>query len=278
MPELDRARHAGERPCLGRSLTSECVSSKLEDAMRRGARLLEVGVDPAQTLDRRVEHEGRKDEAEEVARRHGRRRDLVLAVPQQADDRRAAEKLHDRRHQRERAGDLQSRAVEPVRRGCKARRFVRLRRERLHDPMSGERLGGEMGELFEVLLTAAARAADALAEADQRIDDQRRARHRDERQPPIEVEHHHRIADDRQPFAQQVADRFGHRLLDLIDVVGDARHQLTSGPSPEEGCGLIQNVAEQLIAQVADHPLTDVGHQVGREVRAQALRRDRRPE
>ena len=85
--------------------------------------------------------------------------------------------------------------------------------------------------------------AHALAEPDQRIDDQRRAGQADERQPRVVVEQQRRVADQRQRLAREVADRLRHRLLHLADVVVDARHQLAGRararrtPPTGRGCG-----------------------------------------
>jgi hypothetical protein len=125
-----------------------------------------------------------------------------------------------------------------------------------------------MGELF---LHPSARTPDPLAEAHQRVDNDRRARHDHQRQLVVVVEHQARKAHDRQPFPQEIADRLRDRHLDLLDVVGDARQQLAARSAAEEGRRLIQDVPEQPVAQVADHALSDVGHQVGREVGPQPL-------
>ena len=63
------------------------------------------------------------------------------------------------------------------------------------------------------------------------------------REPRVEIEHERGIADERERFAREIAGCLGDRLLDLSDVVRDARHQLAGGPLREEagrlarGCG-----------------------------------------
>ena len=54
--------------------------------------------------------------------------------------------------------------------------------------MAGERLGADVRHLLQRLLAPARRPADALAETDQRIDDERRAREADDRQPGVVIE------------------------------------------------------------------------------------------
>ena len=84
---------------------------------------------------------------------------------------------------------------------------------------------------------------DALAEPNQRIDNQRRGGHADERQLGVVVEQQRGIADERQRLAREIADGFGYRALHLPDVVVDAREQLPGGAAGEEGRGLIEQVA-----------------------------------
>ena len=270
--ELDAARmkrqcrRAGPRDNFGVRVED------LEDAGCRRHRLLEVGVHAAETLDRRVQEEGRRDERQKVAGGRGTLRDFLPPVPQQPDHRDAAEEFHDRWKERDRAGDLEIRAIQPLGRSSEAPGLMPLRAECLDDAMSRERLSGEVRQVFEMFLAAPGRAPHTLAEPHQRINHDRRADHRDERQPPFEPEHQRDIADGRQPLAQQIADRLGHRLLDLADVVGDARHQLACRAPAEECGGLVEDVAEEPVADIPDYPLPDVRHQVRRKVRSDALR------
>ena len=60
-----------------------------------------------------------------------------------------------------------------------------------------------------------------------------------------QVEQVRREPDDRQSLAHQIADGLGDRLLDLVDVVRDPRHQLAGRVAAEERRRLIEDVAEQ---------------------------------
>ena len=91
------------------------------------------------------------------------------------------------------------------------------------------------------------------------------------RQPRVVVEQQRRVADERQRLAREIAGRFRHRLLHLADVVVDARQQLAGGALREEAGRLAEDVPVQRVAQVHHDALPDVGHQIRRDVRADAL-------
>ena len=148
---------------------------------------------------------------------------------------------------------------------------MRFRAERLDDTVTGERLRGDVREPLQFLLAAPARPPHALAQPHERVDDDRGARDADDGQPCIPIEQQHGVSDEGQALAQQIAHRFGDRLLYLRDVVGNARHQLAGRALAEKVGRLVEGVAEQLIPEVADDPLTDVRHQERREVRAETL-------
>ena len=99
-----------------------------------------------------------------------------------------------------RARDLQVRAVQAVRtRRANRSASCALRAERLHDAMAGEGLGGQVRQMLEMLLAAPGRSAHALPQPDERIDDERRAGHRHQRQLPVELEHRDDPADRGSP-------------------------------------------------------------------------------
>jgi hypothetical protein len=255
----------------------------LEDPLGGRHGLLEVRVYPAEFLERRVHHERREDERREIPLRPLITRDLTAAVPDQPDDREPAKELHQRRQHGHGARDLQVRAVEPLRRRGKTSLLVPLGAKGLDDPMSRERFAGDVRQPLELFLTPARRSPHALPQPDERVNHNRRARDAQERQPPVVVEQQRRIADERQALANQVPDRFRDRMLNLVDVVRDARHQLTAGAAAEESGGLVEDVPEQLVADVAHDLLTDVGHEVGRTVRGESFEEvrdenERRPE
>ena len=94
-------------------------------------------------------------------------------------------------------------------------RFPGLCAERLHDPVTRERLGADMRHVLERFLTATTRASHPAAELGERIQNQRRTRKAHERKPRVVVhedagEEHHR-----QRFTREIADRLRDRALQL---------------------------------------------------------------
>ena len=87
----------------------------------------------------------------------------------------------------------------------------------------------------------------------------------------VVVEQQRREADERQRLAGEIAGRLRDRLLHLADVVVDPRHQLPGRALREEPGRLAEDVAVERVAQIHDDALPDVGHQVRRDVRADAL-------
>ena len=243
----------------------------VEDALRRRNRLLQVRVDTAQLLRRRIHQQQRRHERKKVALLHVAAGHLFASVDQGEGHPDPADQLHQRRQARQRRGHFHVRAEQPHRRPAESIRLVRLRAERLDDAVAGERFGAEMREDAQRFLTPPRGPPHALAQPDQRVDDQRRARQADDRQPRIEIEHPRREAEKRQRLPREIADRLRHHLLHLADVVVDARHQLAGRPLGEEARRLSQDVLVERVAQVHHDTLPDVREQVRRRVRADAL-------
>ncbi len=125
--------------------------------------------------------------------------------------------------------------------------FVRLGAERLHHHVAAEGLLQDLVQLRLPVLSAAAGAPDASADAGGGQHDERQHGEADERQLPIVAEHHEQQTDGAENLAQQIRQdlRGGH--LDLVDVVHDGRHQLAGGVRFEElrrpGCSTLSNTA-----------------------------------
>jgi hypothetical protein len=137
---------------------------------------------------RRVHEQQGGEERRELPGREVPQRDLAAAVPQRAGDRDAAEELHQRRQQRQHPRHLEVGAEQRPRDALELRAFTRLGAERLDDAMPGEGFGGDVGHVLLGFLAPSRDGADALAEADQRVDNQRRRGHAQQRQLGVVVE------------------------------------------------------------------------------------------
>jgi len=80
---------------------------------------------------------------------------------------------HERRQHRQRARHLHVGAVDAVRGRRETPRLLGLGANAFTDAVPGERLGGEVRQVLQLLLAAPGRAAHALAEAHERVDDDR---------------------------------------------------------------------------------------------------------
>ena len=154
------------------------------------------------------------------------------------------------------------------------RRLDVLRAERLHDAMTGERFGAQMRQRLERFLTPPRRPPHALTETDQRIHDERGAGQADDGQPRVVIQQQRGVSGQRERLPREVARGFRNDLLDLADVVVDPRQQPAGGAMREESGRLAEDVTKQRAAQIGDDPLADVGHQVRRHVRTDALQQE----
>ena len=243
----------------------------LEDALRCGDRLLQVRVHAAQFFRGTVHQEQRPDEQRELPRRQRAGRDLLAAVHERGGHADAANQLHQRREARERRRHLHVRAKQVIAGAVEFFRFVPLGAERFHDSVAREGFGAEMRNVLERLLAPPRRPAHALAEPDERVDDQRSAGQADDRQPAVVVQEECRIADERERLAREIAGRFRHGLLHLADVVVDPGQQAARRAVREKARRLIEDVPVERVAHVHHNALPDVGHQIRRHVRADAL-------
>ena len=243
----------------------------LEDALRGGDGLLQVCVDATELLGGAVHQEERCHKRREFAGGQPAGRDLPAAVPERGGHAESADELHERWQARQGRRDLHVRPKQLHAGTPELCRLAGFGPKGLHDAVPGERFDADMRQPLERFLTASRGASHALPEADQWIHDERCARQAHNRQPRVIVEEQRRVADERERLASQIARCFRDHLLHLVDVVVDARRQLSGGSLREEARRLTQDVAIEGIAHVHDHALADVRHEVRRHVRPQAL-------
>ena len=114
-------------------------------------------------------------------------------------------------------------------------------------------------------------APHALPEPDERIHDERRAGHADQREPEVHVEHDRGVADEARPSRSRsptVSDTACCTWLTSLVIRDISAPVVCRAKKPADWSRMWP---EQLVAEVADDALADVRHQVAREVGAEAL-------
>ena len=185
--------NGGSGTAPGRSRDLGVGVEQLEDALGGRHRLLQVGVDARQLLDRPVHQQQRGDERRELAR------------PSAGPARFPGCRTTARRRWRRRPGTPSAAAAATARAVTfrlvrnsvdEARsnfaRLAALGAEGLDDAVAGERFAGDVRHVLLRLLAPARHGAHALAEAHQRIDDQRRRGHAHQRELGVVVEQQRR--------------------------------------------------------------------------------------
>ena len=113
-----------------------------------------------------------------------------------------------------------------------------------------------------MLLTSSCRASDSLAQADERIDHNRSARHANQRESSVVVEEQPGKGDKRQGFTEEISAGLGDNLLYTADITRDAGQEAPGGLCAKEDCPLFDDVLEKLGAKLVNHPLSSVCHQI----------------
>ncbi len=233
---------------------------------------LQRRVHPRQALDRRVHREERGQERDERAGGQVVVADRPAAVEEGADEREAADALHQGGQDGGRPRDPHVDAEEARRGAAEPRDLEALHAEGLHHAEARDRLLEDLGDVLPAAQGGLVRRAQALAEAEKGAERERHAEEGEDGELPVRVEEHDEVADDREAFLEQVAGQLRDRGLDLLDVGGDVAHQRAGRAAAEEGERLVEDVLVEGVAQVGDGVLPGVGDERRREVRADALR------
>ena len=93
-------------------------------------------------------------------------------------------------------------------------------------------------------------------------DRQGKDHHGHEGQAPLPVKDHRGEADDGEGVLEEAGHHPGHRVLEQVDVVGEAAHEHPGGLAVEEGQGLALEGGEELIPEAGDGGVADVAHLV----------------
>ena len=121
------------------------------------------------------------------------------------------------------------------------------------------------------VLALARGGAHTLADAPRRHNNDR---HEDDQHPgqaSAQHDNHQRSEDEGKELLEKFSQHAGHRELHLLDVVDDRRQQRARGMLLEERDRAPQRRGVQLVAQVGDHAVAGIVHQIGAAVIEDAL-------
>lgn len=144
--------------------------------------------------------------------------------------------------------------------------LVVLARERLHDSDRREDLSHEGDQRALLLPDVARRGLDAPRETVHHHEEHGRDRQRDQREPPVQVEHHTEDADQRQRVGQDAQEGRGDEVLNALDIAGHPADQVARAFLVVFGERQAVDVVVERAPQVVHHPLSDVRGQVGVQI------------
>ena len=164
------------------------------------------------------------------------------------------------------AEHLQIRVVE-------ARRLVVFARVRLHHADAREGLLHHHHEHAGLILLARAGLAHLAADEQHREQAEREDGEREQREARIDTEERHQRREDRDRLLHQIARDLRQRALRHARLVEDRLHQFARLGAIEKLQRLAEQMAEERLADVVEHPLADPEHAVGIEVGEDAAHR-----
>ena len=169
------------------------VEIEIREDLRAGAlRGLELLIDRAHALERRVGLEQREDKGEEYAERHDAAMNLIAGDEDQHGDHDRAEQVHHRRSDDGGAHPAHVFAQQAARGFLELRDLERLHAEGFDDAIAGDGLLKDLAEFAEARLAVFGGAANLAAELADGKHDQRQENDRAQRHAPVERERRRR--------------------------------------------------------------------------------------
>ena len=135
--------------------------------------------------------------------------------------------------------------------------------EKLHHGHAADVFLGKAVDAGDGGAHAAVALANAVAEEARDDEDERQNREGQQRQPPVDVEHHDGHDGEGEEVVDDGENAAGEHFVDGVDVGGDARDQAAHGMGIEEADVHALHVAEDVAAQVEHDLLAGPLHQVG---------------
>ena len=257
-----RERHPVEADGAGGRLRQRAV---IVDRQRSAQQRIEPRPRGLAALDQRQHPSGREhrpDELAQVHRERGQRADRQRRLPDEVAAH--AQRQHGRQRQREAHRRL-VRRLPALRVEARARRRFRAHRELARgavlEPERAQRADGRHG-LLHVLVQAREpverlppRVVHVPRDRPERPRHERERQQRDDAQPPVDAQRHHRDDEhERQRAVEAREERLARRHLHRVDVVGRERHQVARALAVEEGRPLHGEALVQPHAQLDTQP------------------------
>ncbi len=143
--------------------------------------------------------------------------------------------------------------------------------EGLHHPKARDGLLENLGDVPPATHRGLVGCPQLPAELDQRMIDDGHSEECHEREAPVHVDENGHEPNDGEALLEDVTGHLRDGLLDALHVGRDVAHQRARGVSRQEREGLLQNVLIEGVPEVRDDFLAHLGHEGGREVRAEPL-------
>src|ERR1700733_3016317 len=198
---------------------------KLEDLFTRPQRLLKTVVKQSKLAHRVIQRKHRKQECDKVALRHVVANNLSPPNLQQHRNRNRPNRIHQRRADRRYAHRLQIRAKNPPRRPPKAVHLPQFHPERLHDPISRNRLVKYVLNLGQLVLPLPRRLSNPPSNPSRRRDHNRHKQQQNPRHPAAQRNHRGNHKDQREDLLQKFTQHARHRSLHTLNVIDQRRQQ-----------------------------------------------------
>ncbi len=110
-------------------------------------------------------------------------------------------------------------------------------------------------------------AAHALTQAHDKKRRQRKDENGQQGQTPFPIKDHRRKSHDGKGIPEKAGHHLGDRILEKIDVVGEAAHEHAGGLAVKKGQGLALQRRKELVAHPADRGIADIAHLIVVRVR-----------
>ncbi len=185
----------------------------------------------------------------------------MAAIENDARDRYAAQRLHQRRRDRTHPLRALHQVVEPLDDRLGAALLIGLHAIGLDVTRALKHLIEQRGQAADLDLGIGRDAAHAPPEPRQRPHDERKRRDRDQRQHPVLIEHQRDQADRRHRFLAEPGENCGRRIAQHAGVVDEARDQRAGRVGVKEGEVGAHHPREQRVLDVGDDALAHRHHQ-----------------